>query len=85
MKKANINTKDVIEQYSKYVIANYSRLPIVVVRGELHTRCLGRTEDSAWLSFLLEQPISGVTLYGEILSLASIPILRGSLVSFRGW
>ena len=34
MKKTNISTKDVIEQYNKYVIGNYGRLPILLVRGQ---------------------------------------------------
>ena len=34
MKKEEVNTKDVIAQYNKYVIANYTRLPLVLVRGE---------------------------------------------------
>ena len=29
-----VNSKEVIEQYNNYVIANYTRLPIVLVRGE---------------------------------------------------
>ena len=29
-----VSTKEIIEQYNKYVIANYTRLPIVLVRGE---------------------------------------------------
>ncbi len=34
MKEEKIDTKKVIEQYEKYVIANYGRLPLVIVRGQ---------------------------------------------------
>lgn len=34
MKEEKIDTKKVIEQYDKYVIANYGRLPVVMVRGQ---------------------------------------------------
>ncbi len=34
MKEETIDTKKVIEQYDKYVIANYGRLPLVIVRGQ---------------------------------------------------
>ena len=34
MKQNKVSTKDVIEQYHKYVIGNYGRLPVVLVRGQ---------------------------------------------------
>lgn len=34
MLKEKVNSQEVIEQYKKYVIANYTRLPVVLVRGE---------------------------------------------------
>ena len=32
--ESKVSTKEVIDQYDKYVIANYGRLPILLVRGE---------------------------------------------------
>ena len=34
VKEKKVNTKEVIEQYNKYVIGNYSRVPVLMVRGE---------------------------------------------------
>jgi len=34
VKGKKVNTKEVIEQYNKYVIGNYSRVPVLMVRGE---------------------------------------------------
>ena len=34
MKDEKIDSKKIIKQYGKYVIANYGRLPVVLVRGE---------------------------------------------------
>ena len=34
MKDEQVDTKKVIKQYEKYVIANYGRLPLVIVRGQ---------------------------------------------------
>ena len=34
MKKGKVTTKGVIKQFDKYVIGNYKRLPVVIVRGK---------------------------------------------------
>ena len=34
MRRQNMTTQETIELYNKYVIANYKRLPRVIVRGE---------------------------------------------------